>query len=102
MARRSASAHRWPYRGATWATDGTIVFATALTATGIQQISVAGGLPTLLTTPRPERGESDHLWPQLLPDGQAVLFTITAPSGGMDAAQIAVLDLTKPNSTPRS
>ena len=29
----------------------------------------------------------------MLPGGQAVLFTITAQSGGLDSAQVAVLDL---------
>ncbi len=44
---------------------------------------------------RPDRaqGEFDHLWPEMLPDGRAVLFTITALTGGLDAAQVAVLDL---------
>lgn len=35
----------------------------------------------------------DHLWPEFLPDGQAVLFTITATTGGLDNAQVAILDL---------
>ena len=30
----------------------------------------------------------------MLPGGRAVLFTITATTGGLDAAQVAVLDLT--------
>ena len=47
----------------------------------------------MLTKPNRERGESDHLWPQFLPGSQAVLFTITATTGGIDASQVAVLDL---------
>src|SRR5204862_6927041 len=39
------------------------------------------------------QGEADHLWPELLPGGRAVLFTITSRSGGLDAAQVAVRDL---------
>ena len=80
-------------RGATWGPDGTIVFATSSTVTGLQRVSAAGGEPTVLTTPDRERGEADHLWPEFLPGGQAVLFTVTAVSGGLDNAQIAVLDL---------
>ena len=80
-------------RGATWGPDGTIVFATSAVATGLQRVSAAGGEPTVLTTPDRERGESDHLWPEFLPGGQAVLFTVTAVGGGLDNAQIAVLDL---------
>jgi hypothetical protein len=33
------------------------------------------------------------VWPEILPDGRAVLFTITAPAGVADAAQVAVRDL---------
>ncbi len=79
-------------RGATWAPDGTMIFAT-VTATGLQRVSAAGGTPEVLTTPDRAQGEADHLWPELLPGGRAVLFTITAVTGGLDAAQVAVLDL---------
>ena len=47
----------------------------------------------MLTRPNPAGGEDDHIWPQILPGGQAVLFTITATTGGLDQAQVAVLDL---------
>jgi serine/threonine-protein kinase len=80
------------FRGATWAPDGTIVFATNNPATGLQQIA-AGGEPTVLTRPDRARGEADHLWPEFLPGRQAVLFTILATTGGLDQAQVAVLDL---------
>jgi tRNA A-37 threonylcarbamoyl transferase component Bud32 len=80
-------------RGATWAPDETIVFATNNPATGLQRVSAAGGEPAVLTRPNRDRGEADHLWPEILPGGRSVLFTITATSGGLDAAQIAVLDL---------
>ncbi len=40
-----------------------------------------------------ERGEADHFWPELLPGGHAVLFTITSRTGEVDAAQVAVRDL---------
>jgi eukaryotic-like serine/threonine-protein kinase len=80
-------------RGATWAPDGTVIFATSNTATGLQRVSAAGGTPEVLTRPDRAQGEADHLWPELLPGGRAVLFTTTAPTGGVDAAQVAVLDL---------
>ena len=47
----------------------------------------------MLTRPNRAGGEADHLWPEILPGGQAVLFTITATTGGLDQAQVAVLDL---------
>ena len=80
-------------RGATWAAEDTIIFATNNPATGLQRVSAAGGEPTVVTRPNRDRGEADHLWPEILPGGRGVLFTMTAVSGGQDAAQIAVLDL---------
>jgi serine/threonine-protein kinase len=80
-------------QGASWGADGTIIFATLSVTTGLQRIAATGGEPTVLTRPNRARGEADHLWPEILPGGQAVLFTITATTGGLDQAQIAVLDL---------
>ena len=47
----------------------------------------------MLTKSDRERGEGDHRWPEFLPGGKAVLFTITPANGSIDNAQIAVLDL---------
>ena len=80
-------------RGATWAPDDTIIFATNNPATGLQRVSAAGGTPEVLTRPDRAQGEADHLWPEILPGGRAVLFTITSQTGGLDAAQVAVRDL---------
>ncbi len=79
--------------GATWGPDDTIIVATASVATGLQRVAAAGGPLTVLTRPDPAQGEADHFWPEMLPGGRAVLFTITALTGGLDAAQVAVLDL---------
>ena len=80
-------------RGGTWGPDGTIVFATDNPATGLQRVSVTGGEHTVLTRPNHDSGEGYHLWPQFLPGGRAVLFTITPVGGQTVNAQIAVLDL---------
>ena len=61
--------------------------------TGLQRVPATGGAVTVLTKPASERGERDHLWPEMLPGGRAVLFTITAATGGLEASQVAVLDL---------
>ena len=82
-----------PPRGATWAPDDTIIFATSNSATGLQRVPAAGGTPEVLTRPDHAQGEADHLWPEILPGGRAVLFTITSQAGGLDAAQLAVRDL---------
>ena len=80
-------------RGAAWGPDDTIIFATTNGATGLQRVSAAGGPTTVLTRPDTEHGEADHALPEWLPGGKAVLFTIMALTGGLDAAQVAVLDL---------
>jgi Tol biopolymer transport system component len=80
-------------RGATWAPDATTIFATDNRTTGLQRVPAAGGLPEVLTRPDRAQGEADHLWPEMLPGGRAVLFTTTALTGGLDAAHVTVLDL---------
>jgi len=80
-------------RGGTWGEDGTIVFATGDLDTGLFRVPAPGGEPAVLTTPNKAAGESDHLWPRFLAGGPAVLFTITSTAGGVENAQIAVLDL---------
>jgi len=67
-------------RGASWGEDGNIVFTTA-NAAGLWRVPDTGGTPQVLTKP-PDKGEATHRWPQVLPDGKAVLFTGKAPEGG--------------------
>jgi len=81
-----------PPRGASWGDDDTIVFATNDLATGLQRVSGGGGEPTTLTTPDTAR-EGDHVFPFVLPGGRGVLFTIPAPAGQQENAQVAVFDL---------
>ena len=82
-----------PSRGAAWGDDDTIIAASGAPETGLLRISPAGGEPTVLTRPNRERGEGDHLYPHVLPGSKSVLFTITALAGGMEAGQVAVLDV---------
>ena len=79
--------------GMTWGPDDTIIIATNSVDTGLQRVSAAGGPLTVLTRPDRAEGEADHFWPEMLPGGRAVLFTITSLTGGLDAAQVAVMDL---------
>jgi serine/threonine-protein kinase len=80
-------------RGASWSADKTIVFATTAGGTGLLRIPVAGGEPEVLTRPDTRKGEVDHVWPEVLAGGEAVLFTILPTAGGIENAQIAVLDV---------
>ena len=63
--------------GASWGSTGQIVFATQMG--GLWRVPASGGgKPELVTKPQP--GEISHRLPQLLPDGQTVLFTSTKTS----------------------
>jgi len=75
--------------GGTWRADGTIVFATT---GGLYQVSENGGEPRLLVKPDPRRKERAYAWPQFMPDGRSVLFTIV-PEDSIEGAQVAALDL---------
>ena len=77
-------------RGASWGADGTIVFAAGNTS-GLWRVAAVGGELEPLTTPDADQGAIAHLWPQLLPGGEAVLFTIVANQ--LEESQIAVLSL---------
>jgi serine/threonine-protein kinase len=62
--------------GASWGRTDQIVFGRG-PREGLWQVSAAGGTPTAVTTLREDSGEFSHRLPQLLPDGQTVLFTVT-------------------------
>jgi Tol biopolymer transport system component len=74
-------------RGASWGSQGTIVFAPA-SVSGLQQVSETGGTSQPLT--RLERGEVSHRWPEFLPGGKAVLFTAGRTTVNWTDAQVAV------------
>lgn len=63
-------------RGASWGENGTIVFSPGPPDNGLWKVSAEGGKPQKLTTPDRSKGESNHRWPQILPGGKFVLFTI--------------------------
>ena len=76
--------------GASWGSDGTIVFATARNG-GLWRVSAAGGTPEALTTLQP--GEYSHRLPHMLPGGHAVIFTISKGANRWDDTQIVVRSL---------
>ncbi|HLJ13462.1 MAG TPA: protein kinase [Bryobacteraceae bacterium] len=77
-------------RGGWWGDDGTIVFSSA--TAGLARVPANGGVPHFITRPS-DKGESTHRYPQLLPGGDAVLFTGLASNGRFDDANIEVLFL---------
>jgi eukaryotic-like serine/threonine-protein kinase len=80
-------------RGASWSADGTILFARHGTS-GLDRVSAAGGKPEVLTTLDVPRHESSHRFPEVLPGGQAVLFTVrTDETHPWDDARIEAFSL---------
>ena len=80
-------------RGASWGPDDMIIFGTiyGTSSRGLLRVSAAGGEPQAITTPV---GSSVHQWPEILPGGAGVLFTVsTTSSGATSDDQIALLDL---------
>ena len=80
--------------GGTWGPDDSIVFS-ARSAEGSRnlfRVSAAGGMPTTLTQPDSAKGETEHAWPEFLPDGKTLLFAILM-GNNWDNAQIAALNL---------
>src|SRR6202043_3105672 len=59
---------------------------------GLSRVPEAGGTPQVMTKPG-EKGEVVHRWPQILPGGQAVLFTGHTVAAVFDNASIEVLSL---------
>lgn len=78
--------------GGSWSRKDMIVFAAA-TGSGLFQVPASGGTPQRVTTLDVSRGEFSHRWPEWLPDGDTVLFTIGS-SGNFSDAQIAAQTLT--------
>ena len=74
--------------GASWGEDDTLIYATN---SGLWRVPSSGGVPEQLTTRDIAGGELGHFWPEILPGGQAVLFTVV--STPVDDSQIAVLSL---------
>jgi Tol biopolymer transport system component len=75
-------------RGGSWGEDGNII--AALNITGpLSRILSAGGMPTPVT--ELAQGEVTHRWPQILPGGKAVLFTVHTTLAGFDGANIEVM-----------
>ena len=77
-------------RGASWGEDGTIVAALTNTS-GLFRIPASGGTPQPLTQLR--TGEATHRWPQMLPAGQAVLFTVSGNVSNYENATVEIVTL---------
>ena len=76
--------------GGSWGSDDRIVFA-GITPGGLLRVPATGGATEIVTTPDYAGGEVGHQWPEVLPDGRGVVFTIWSTT--VHTAKVAVLDL---------
>ena len=66
--------------GASWGSDGSIVYAPA-SDTRVWRVSAVGGAPAPLTKVDEAGGERSHAWPEMLPGGKAIVFVVAGESG---------------------
>ena len=66
--------------GGSWAADDTI-FYVPLNTSGVWTVTADGGTPREITTLDRGKAEVSHRWPQLLPGGKALLFTVWVGPG---------------------
>jgi Tol biopolymer transport system component/tRNA A-37 threonylcarbamoyl transferase component Bud32 len=78
------------WSGGSWGRNGKIVYTQAY-STGLWIVSEGGGDERMLTEPDPGKMELGHWWPQILPDGDHVLFT--AYRTPIESATIEVLTI---------
>ena len=71
---------------ASWVVDDTIVLS-AHSNSALSQVPAGGGTPQPLTTRDSESGEGGHFFPQVLPGGKAVLFTVQSVTNPHIAVQ---------------
>ena len=78
---------------ATWAADGTVYFSHESSA-GLLRVPAGGGTPERATALDKSRHEWDHRFPQVLADGEHVLFTaLTGDQRNYDEADVYVASL---------
>ena len=79
------------YTGGDWGDDGNIVLSLGAHA-GLSRVSSAGGSPVPITELQGE--ERSHRYPQILPGGKAVLFTVQKANAAVDDSDIEIVTLT--------
>ncbi len=75
--------------GLAWGEDDRIYFSAGLGNAGIWRVSATGGKPEAVTQVDDKANESAHTYPQVLPGGKALLFTVLGPSLGSEDSKIA-------------
>jgi Tol biopolymer transport system component len=83
-----------PHTGATWNSDGVILFAPT-NRSALHRVPAAGGNAVAVTTLDKSRGENAHRFPHFLPDGRHFLFTARATLREHSGVYVGSLDSTR-------
>jgi serine/threonine-protein kinase len=80
-------------RGGTWHGRETILYCPS-PGTGLWKVPAAGGVPESFTSRDIDAGEITHRWPEMLPGGHALLFTLrTEDNASFNEASVVVMSL---------
>ncbi len=77
--------------GTTWAVDGFLYADGAGSVSLFKVPAGGGGVPEQASTLDTDRGETNHFWPEAIPSGRGLLFTVGY--AGDEPPDVAVLDL---------
>jgi eukaryotic-like serine/threonine-protein kinase len=78
------------WAGGSWGSNGKLIYGRSYN-TGLWMVSAGGGDERMLTQTDTAKGELGHWWPQILPDGDHVIFT--AYRTPIDRATIDVVSI---------
>ncbi|MCG6962359.1 MAG: serine/threonine-protein kinase [Acidobacteria bacterium] len=67
-------------RGGSWSPDGSTIYYSPEFDSGIWRVPAAGGIAEPLVQPNKDKGERTFRWPEVLPNGHAVLYTAGSTS----------------------
>ena len=79
--------------GAAWGRGDTVFFSSGWNAPLHAASTESEGKSVAVSTLDTAAGELGHWWPEPLPDGKSVLFTVWMAAAGINDSKIAVLDL---------
>jgi len=79
--------------GAGWGPDDRIYFSRGWNRAALVAVPSDGGPLTEVSTLDTAAGERGHWWPQALPGGRHMLFTVWYAAAGLSESKVAVLDL---------
>lgn len=78
-------------RGGSWGASGTIVFSSSLSG-GLSAVADTGGATRVVTNMDESKDETNHRWPQFLPDGKHFLFFGHGRTAGTSSVYVGSLD----------